>query len=63
MTRDAHFVAPDDDQVQRQPTERLERMVESIDTSRHLVASLMLLERRITRSMMGLPYLDSPIWK
>ena len=38
-------------------------MVESIDTSAHLAAWARLLLREITRSMMGLPYFDSPIWK
>src|ERR1700676_3239012 len=43
------------------PTDRLERMVESIDTNAHLAACARLLQRVMTRSMMGLPYLDSPI--
>ena len=46
------------------PTERLERMVESKLTSVHLVASgSCVVSYLITRSMMGLPYLLSPIWK
>src|SRR5216684_25872 len=45
------------------PTERLERMVESMDTRAHLAACGRLLLRVMTRSMMGLPYFDSPIWK
>ena len=43
------------------PTDRLERMVESMETSAHFAACAKLLLRVITRSMMGLPYLDSPI--
>ena len=45
------------------PTERLLRMVESNDTSTHLAASASGVARAITRSMMGLPYLVSPVWK
>ena len=45
------------------PTDRFERMVESIEISAHLTASARLEERVITRSTIGLPYLDSPIWK
>ena len=41
----------------------LERIVESKDTIVHLVASSSVLVRLITRSMIGLPYLVSPIWK
>src|ERR1700722_19272233 len=43
------------------PTDRLERMVESMDTRAHLAAWARLLLRVMTRSMMGLPYLVSPI--
>ena len=45
------------------PTDRLLRMVESNDTSTHLAASLRLVDGSITRSMIGLPYLASPVWK
>ena len=45
------------------PTERFERIVESIEISAHLAASPSGMLRRITRSMIGLPYFDSPIWK
>src|ERR1700729_2210247 len=45
------------------PTDRLERMVESMETRAHLAAWARLLLRGMTRSMMGLPYFDSPIWK
>ena len=38
-------------------------MVESIEISAHFAASLSGMLRRITRSMIGLPYFDSPIWK
>ena len=42
-------------------TDRLERMVESMEIRAHLAACARLLERVITRSMIGLPYFDSPI--
>ena len=45
------------------PTDTLERMVESNDTSVHLAASISVEDGLMTRSMMGLPYLVSPIWK
>ena len=45
------------------PTDRLERMVESNDTSTHLMASSIEVSALTTRSMIGLPYLTSPIWK
>ena len=38
-------------------------MVESKDTSTHFAASIKLVLRVITRSITGLPYLLSPIWK
>jgi len=40
--------------------DRLDWMVESMDTRAHLAASFRLLLRLNTRSMMGLPYFDSP---
>ena len=40
-----------------------ERIVESNDTIVHLTASGRLVLRVTTRSMIGLPYLVSPIWK
>ena len=43
------------------PTDRLLRIVESNDTSTHFVASASGVERVITRSMIGLPYLVSPV--
>jgi hypothetical protein len=52
-----------DGEIERRPTDRFERMVESMEISAHLAACARLLLREITRSMMGLPYLDSPIWK
>src|SRR5262249_4588101 len=45
------------------PTEIFERMVESKDTIVHLVASRRPVVRFTTRSITGLPYLLSPIWK
>jgi hypothetical protein len=45
------------------PTDRLERIVESKDTSAHFIASSSVVAGLITRSMIGLPYLLSPIWK
>ena len=45
------------------PTDRLLRMVESNDTSTHFMASLRLVPGVITRSMIGLPYFASPVWK
>src|SRR6187551_75722 len=45
------------------PTERLLRMVESNDTRMHFIASPRLVEDVMTRSMMGLPYFVSPVWK
>ena len=45
------------------PTDRLLRMVESNDTSTHFVASASGVSGVITRSMIGLPYLVSPVWK
>ena len=45
------------------PHEMLERSVESIDTSAHLAASSSGVPGCSTRSMIGLPYLASPIWK
>ena len=44
-------------------TDRLLRMVESNDTSTHFIASARLVAGVMTRSMMGLPYLVSPVWK
>ena len=45
------------------PTEMFERIVESNDTIVHFVASSSPVERLTTRSITGLPYLLSPIWK
>jgi len=43
------------------PTDRLERMVESNEISVHLMACASGVRWLMTRSRMGLPYLDSPI--
>lgn len=43
------------------PTEMLERMVESSETSAQRAASSRLVSPRITRSRIGLPYFSSPI--
>ena len=45
------------------PTDRLLRMVESNETSTHFVASVRVVAGVMTRSMIGLPYLASPVWK
>ena len=45
------------------PTDKLLRMVESKDTSTHFVASARGVCCVITRSMIGFPYLVSPVWK
>ena len=44
------------------PTERLERMVESIEIRPSLSASAILVSTVIERSRIGFPYLCSPIW-
>jgi len=38
-------------------------MVESMEMSAHFAASESAMLRRVTRSMIGLPYFDSPSWK
>ena len=43
------------------PTDKLLRMVESNDTSTHFVASARRVGGVMTRSMIGLPYLVSPV--
>jgi hypothetical protein len=40
-----------------------ERIVESNETIVHFVASISDVRRLITRSMIGLPYFVSPLWK
>jgi hypothetical protein len=45
------------------PTDRLLRIVESKEISAHLAASASEVSRCTTRSIMGLPYLASPICK
>jgi len=57
----ACIVALDDGQIQRRPDRRLSGMASPSITSAHVRGLLQLLQVVITRSMMGVPYLDSPI--